>query len=309
MRRTEPSGAPAAFTRNAPPQVQPEEHAVHARPPKHLEERFDWYAEAIAQDPAALKGRWRESRMPGATALHLDLGCGKGEWTCQCAKEHPDELWVGFDNERICIAMSAKKAVVEDSISNVVFALSDGDALEQTVGDGEVDVLHLNFSTPCPRAKHAPQRLTHAERLMAYRRILAPGGCIQLKTDSQPLFDWSLHQLDYAGYQVSWSTRDLHALVAAGEPSPIDAGVVSGYEQRLVAKGAKVHALVAVPGPAPAQLPAQTCPQSLGDYLPQDLEALDYIPYGMEEFVENVVNRRRNEARRAQRARGNGTRG
>ena len=175
---------------------------MHARPPKHLEERFDWYAEAIAADPAALKGRWREQRMPGATALHLDLGCGKGEWTCACAKRHPGELWVGFDNERICIAMSAKKAVVEDSIPNVVFALSDGDALEETVGDGEIDVLHLNFSTPCPRAKHAPQRLTHAARLMAYRRILAPGGRIELKTDSQPFFDWSLHQFAYAGYEL-----------------------------------------------------------------------------------------------------------
>ncbi|MGN0072516.1 MAG: tRNA (guanine(46)-N(7))-methyltransferase TrmB [Coriobacteriales bacterium] len=280
---------------------------MHARPPKHLEERFDWYAPAIAQDPAALKGRWREQRMPAASSLHLDLGCGKGEWTCACAKKHPGELWVGFDNERICIAMSAKKAVVEESIPNVVFALSDGDALEETVGDGEVDVLHLNFSTPCPRTKHAGQRLTHAQRLIAYRRILAPGGRIELKTDSQPFFDWSLHQFAYAGYRISWSTRDLHALVAAGEDSPIDASVISGYEERLVAKGAKVHALVAVPGPVPAQLPQQSCPQSLGDYLPHDLENLGYIPYGMEEYVENVVNRRRNEARKAQRAGGDGT--
>lgn len=272
---------------------------MHARPPKHLEERFDWYAEAIAAEPAALKGRWRQERMPQARALHLDLGCGKGEWTCACAKKHPDELWLGFDNEQICVAMSAKKAVVEDSIPNVVFALSDGDALEETVGDGEVDVLHLNFSTPCPRTKYAEQRLTHAERLMAYRRILAPEGCIQLKTDSQPFFDWSLHQLAYAGYRVTWQTRDLHALVAAGGDSPIDPSVVSGYEERLAAKGAKVHALVAVPGPAPAALPAQKCPQGLIDYLPEDLESLAYIPYGMEEYVENVVNRRRNEARRA----------
>ena len=274
---------------------------MHARPPKHLEERFDWYAEAIAADPAALKGRWREQRMPGATALHLDLGCGKGEWTCACAKRHPGELWVGFDNERVCIAMSAKKAVVEDSIPNVVFALSDGNALDETIGDGEVDVLHLNFSTPCPRAKYAPLRLTHAQRLMGYRRILAPGGRIELKTDSQPFFDWSLHQFEYAGYQLLWSTRDLHALAASGEETPVDPSVVSGYEERLVAKGAKVHALVAVPGPAPAQLSAQDCPAGLAAYLPQDLENLAYIPYGMEEYVENVVNRRRNEARKAQR--------
>lgn len=275
---------------------------MHARPPKHLEERFDWYADAIAADPASLKGRWVAERMPHAAKLHLDLGCGKGEWTCANAKKHPDELWVGFDNEKVCIAMSAKKAVVEDQIPNVVFALSDGDHLPETIADGEVDVLHLNFSTPCPRRKYAPLRLTHAARLMEYRRILAPEGRLEIKTDSQPLFDWTLHQLGYAGYEVQWSCRDLHAAAAAGEDTPIDPTVVSGYEKRLVEKGAKVHCIVAVPGPAPAELPEQTCPQSLVDYLPEDLASIDYIPYGMEECVENLLNRQRNAERKARAA-------
>ena len=278
---------------------------MHARPPKHLEERFDWYASAIVEDPASLKGNWAATRMPGAQRVHLDLGCGKGEWTCASAKASPNDLWIGFDYEKICIAMSAKKAVVEDQIPNVVFAMTNGNTLAETIDDAEIDVLHLNFSTPCPRKKQAPQRLTHAQRLMEYRRILAPGGRIELKTDSQPFFDWTLHQLDYAGYQVQWSTRDLYALAATGNDTPIDPTIVSGYEQRLVAKGAKVHALIAVPGPVPDELPQQTCPQGLMDYLPHDAEelmALDYIPYGMEEYVENVVNRARNEARKAKAA-------
>lgn len=272
---------------------------MHARPPKHLEERFTWYAKAIANDPAALKGKWVATRMPHAAKLHLDLGCGKGEWTCASAVKHPDELWVGFDNEKICIAMSAKKAVVEADIPNVVFALSDGDHLPQTIAKGEVDVLHLNFSTPCPKRKFAPARLTHAARLMQYRRILAPEGRIEIKTDSQPFFDWTLHQLDYAGYQVAWSCRDLHAAAAAGQETPIDPAVVSGYEKRLVDKGARVHCIVAVPGPAPEELPNQDCPQSLVDYLPQDLASIDYVPYGMEECVENLLNRKRNLEQKA----------
>lgn len=273
---------------------------MHARKPKHLKERFDWYASAIEAAPQDARGSWRERRMPNATALHLDLGCGKGQWTCGAAKRNPQDLWVGFDNEDVCVALAAKKAVVEDQIPNVVFALSDCDELLDTMAPGEVDVLHLNFSTPCPRAKYAPLRLTHAERLMMCRQVLAPGGRIELKTDSQPFFDWTLHQLEYAGYRVTWSTRDLRALAANGEETPIDASIVSGYEDRLVAKGAKVHSLIAVPLEAPAQLPPQTCPQSLADYLPQDLESLEYIPYGMEEYVTNMVNRRRKLARKQQ---------
>ena len=272
---------------------------MHARKPKHLKERFDWYASAIEAAPQEVRGSWRERRMPKAEQLHLDLGCGKGQWTCEAAKRNPRDLWVGFDNEDVCIALAAKKAVVEDQIPNVVFALSDCDDLLQTMAPGEVDVLHLNFSTPCPRAKYAPLRLTHAERLMMYRQVLAPGGRIELKTDSQPFFVWTLHQLEYANYQVQWSTRDLRALATADKNTPIDAGIVSGYEDRLVAKGAKVHALIAVPLEAPSQLPAQSCPQSLAEYLPQDLESLEYIPYGMEEYVTNMVNRRRKLARKS----------
>ena len=275
---------------------------MHARPPKHLEERFDWYAAAIAAQPESLKGKWVATRMPAATKLHLDLGCGKGEWTCACAQKHPDELWVGFDNEKVCIAMSAKKAVVEASIPNVVFALTDGDSLPQTIADGEVDVLHLNFSTPCPRRKHADARLTHAKRLMEYRRILADDGRVEIKTDSQPFYDWTLHQLDYAGYDVLWSCRDLHAAAAQGQKTPIDPTIASGYEKRLIQKGARVHCIVAKPGCAPDSLPEQDCPQSLVDYLPQDLTSIDYVPYGMEECVENMLNRKRNLERKARAA-------
>ena len=272
---------------------------MHARPPKHLEERFDWYAPAIEADPRTACGKWKARRMPQAQAVHLDLGCGKGEWTCMAAKKAPQDLWIGFDNEKICIAMSAKKAVVQDSIPNVVFALTDADHLDETLGEGEIDVLHLNFSTPCPRAKYAPQRLTHATRLMAYRRILASGGRIELKTDSQPFFDWTLNQLDYAGYEITWLSRDLHAETATD--LPIDPELVSGYEQRTAQLGAKVHCLVAHPGPVPLELPKQTCSQSLMDYLPEDLWSMDYIPYGMEEAVVNFRNRRANEQARAER--------
>lgn len=274
---------------------------MHARKPKNLQERFDWYAAAIERAPQELRGLWREKRMPQARLVHLDLGCGKGQWTCAAAKANPQDLWIGFDNETVCIALAAKKAVVEDTIPNVVFSLSDGGALEQTIADGEVDVLHLNFSTPCPRAKYAPLRLTHAARLMEYRRILSDDGRLELKTDSQPFFDWTLHQLEYAGYVVTWSTRDLHADAANSGQTPIDPALVSGYEERLRAKGAKIHALVATPGPAPVELPEQTCAQSLADYLPQDLESLEYVPYGMEEYVTNIINRRRKLARKAQR--------
>ena len=47
----------------------------------------------------------------------------------------------------------------------------------------------------------------------------------------------------------------------------------SGYERKLVAKGAPVVGFCAVPGPAPEHV-EQTAPLSLVSYLPEDLENL-----------------------------------
>ena len=71
---------------------------------------------------------------------------------------------------------------------------------------------------------------------------------------------------------------------------------MSWYERRLSAQGAKVLAIEATPDPArEPDLDAdgrvrQTMPLSLIDYLPYDLEHMDYIPHGMQGTVINLRN-------------------
>ncbi len=61
----------------------------------------------------------------------------------------------------------------------------------------------------------------------------------------------------------------------------------SGYEERLAANGAKVFALEATPGPAPASF----SPTPQRGLVAQDLADLDYVPLGMEATVWNMRNR------------------
>ncbi len=74
--------------------------------------------------------------------------------------------------------------------------------------------------------------------------------------------------------------------------------VRSEYDEKLVEKGAVVYSLIAHPGPAPAAM-EQTTKLGLVDYLPEDLDTLEHIPYGMEDTVFNMRNRKKN-AREAQ---------
>ena len=62
----------------------------------------------------------------------------------------------------------------------------------------------------------------------------------------------------------------------------------SAYEAKLTAQGAVVCGFEAVPGPAPEHV-EQTALLSLVSYLPEDIENLTYVPYGMQGYVANTI--------------------
>lgn len=241
----------------------------------------DATAERLALDSALIR------RDVPFKRVVLDLGCGKGEYTVACAKRTPDTLFVGIDVDPICVLRSAEEAVREN-VGNAAFIHDSDPDLARYFALGELSAILVNFPTPFPKKKKAPLRLTYVDRLMRYRALLAPGAPLRLRTDSQPFRDFSLAQLELAGYVVTWSTDHVREMFP-DEPE-------SGYERKLVAKGAPVLGFAAVPGPVPERI-EQTAPLSLASYLPDDLEGMTYIPHGMQGTVENM--RARNANRRA----------
>ena len=154
---------------------------------------------------------------------------------------------------------------------------------------GELSALLMNFPTPFPKKKKAHLRLTYLDRLMTYRPLLGQGAGIRLRTDSQPLRDFTLTQLELAGYKVTWRSEDVRAEFP-DEPW-------SAYERKLTEQGACAFGISACPGPAPERV-EQTAPLSLVSYLPDNLDQLDYVPHGMQGCVENLRNRNARERAR-----------
>ena len=263
-------------------------HGLHIRLPKNfvLEERLERYADAIEPNPYAWRGVWARVCAPvGSPAyreVRLDLGCGRGSFTVEMARREPGVLFIGMDSEPICIAYAAQ-AGCESGLPNVLFVPGSAMRIKDMFAPGELACIYLNFPTPFPRKKDSSKRLVNLERLMDYRDVLAAGGEVRLRTDSQPLFDFALTQVPLAGYELAWSSRDARA-DRPDEPT-------SEYEVKLGAKGARVCAYVATPGPAPAH-PVQTAEMSLAAYIPEDLTSFDgYAPHGMEATIQNLRNR------------------
>ena len=278
-----------------------------ARSRKHkgfdLEKRLAAAATAVERDPARWRGRWHTWHAAETTAgtrpwrrVVVDLGCGKGAATVALAATHPDTLFVGIDAEPVCTLQSAEKAVAAH-LSNAVFPLCADPQLPGLFAPGEIDRLAMNFPTPHPKKKHAPLRLTHVNRLIAYRPLLAPGAVLALKTDSDPFLQFSLEELALARYRVVQTARDWRA-AHPDEPA-------TEYEEKLVAKGAPVLGLLALPTAEPAPRPediVQTAHLSLYDYLSANLDELAYVPHGMEGAVENMRNHARRLAEKHTRA-------
>lgn len=233
---------------------------------------------------AATKATDTSSNGKAYEKVVLDLGSGKGEYTITCAKLHPETLYIGIDIEEICMIRSAERAL-NANVSNAVFITANDPDLQTLFAPGELDGILMNFPTPYPNKKRAPLRLTYLDRLLTYRAILAPGATLRLRTDSLPLRDFSLTQLELAGYNLIWNSDDVRALFP-DEPT-------SGYEEKLTAQGAVVCGFEAVPGPEPEHI-EQTAPLSLVSYLPENIEDMNYIPYGMQGCVENMRGRRAN---------------
>lgn len=282
---------------------------THIRTPKNfvLEERLERYARAIETHPEHLAGHWAHACYPLETPLqepdahpntrqyervHLDLGCGKGSFIIQSAQRDPRTLFIGMDTEPICIAYAAQR-ICASELPNAIVTPRGAHAVEQIFSPGEIDAITLNFSTPYPKAHDVRRRLTTIEHLMAYRHVLAPGGTLTLRTDSQPLRDWSLIQLDAAGYETLWVSDD----VRTDHPNIPE----TEYETRLRENGAHVWGICATPGAEPTEemlARGREANPSLMTYLPDDLDALDYVPLGMEAAVLNARNRRRRAAER-----------
>ena len=267
--------------------------AIHVRTPKNfvLEERLERYGRAIETTPERYAGLWCEACAPAGgspfTRLHLDLGCGKGTYLVERARHEPDTLFIGMDQEPICIAYAAQK-VCESDLANALVLPRGAAALSGLFTEGELDAITINFPTPCPKARHAERRLVHVDALMSYRPLLAAGATVTLRTDSQPLRDYARGQFAAAGYDALWLSDD----VRAEHPEHPE----TEYERRTRAMGASVYGICATPGtePTPEQIAAgHTQEQSLACYLPQDLDSLTYVPLGMEEAVENFKNRAR----------------
>ena len=170
--------------------------------------------------------------------LHIEIGCGKGNFACGMAEAHPDVNFIAVEKvaDVCCLALEKARDRKEGRESdNLRFYIGDANTLAEILPFHSVDCIYLNFSDPWPKKGHTKRRLTYRSFLEIYRGLLREGGVLKLKTDNVGLFDFSLEEFEAAGLTFLMQTRDLHASEYA------EGNIMTEYEKNFSEKGVSIN--------------------------------------------------------------------
>ena len=182
------------------------------------------HEEVVVASPASMKGHWR-ARL-NKDNLHLEIGCGKGDYFTHMAAMYPESGWIGVEKNINVAAIAAKKLVDSNNINQLLIAM-DAEKIDEWFDHGEVDVIHLNFSDPWPKAGYKKRRLSHRRFIEVYENLLSDKGQIIMKTDNRKLFEFSLLEFAQCNFILTDVSVDFRA-----EEHPED--VMTEYDTKLV---------------------------------------------------------------------------
>ena len=208
---------------------------MRVRKKKNGAQRIEACSHLLVSDLLALGAP--ENIFAEPAPLHLEIGCGKGNFACGMSEKYPDVNFIAVEKVADVCCVALEKAVArtsERARDNLRFLIGDAKILDETVKPHSVDCIYLNFSDPWPKSGHAKRRLTYRTFLAIYEKLLKEDGILKLKTDNVGLFDFTLEELEAFGATVLWQTRDLH-----NEPEAKD-NVMTEYEKNFSENGVSI---------------------------------------------------------------------
>lgn len=180
-----------------------------------------------------LKESWKKEYFKNIHPVTLELGCGKGEYTIGLAAGNPAKNFIGIDLKGARLWRGCK-CVEEQGLTNVAFIRSRIDHIEHFFGKNEISEIWITF--PDPQRGKARKRLTSPVFLDRYKKILCSDNMVHLKTDDQPLYEYTLEVVKEQGYEIVFSTDDLYNSGFAGDASRFR----TFYESMWLEKGKNI---------------------------------------------------------------------
>lgn len=192
--------------------------------------------EEVLNDSLEIKGNWRKNFFKNNNPLVLELGCGKGEYSVNLAKAFPEMNFLGIDIKGARFWRGAKIAL-EENLENVGFLRTQIELVDHIFEENEVDEIWITFPDPQIKYKRTKHRLTNADFLQKYKKILKPDGVVHLKTDSEFMHGYTLGLLHGLGETIEYAHHDIYG--SQGAPEAVT-NIQTFYEKQYLEIGKKI---------------------------------------------------------------------
>jgi tRNA (guanine-N7-)-methyltransferase len=131
------------------------------------------------------QARWPDwTRDFGRNApLELEVGPGRGAFGLDHCASHPEVNYVAIETRRSdCELIRARAA--RRALRNLIVLQGDAKLLiPRLFPDGSLAAIHVQFPDPWWKTRHHKRRMVDAEFAALMRRLLAPGGVVDFRTD------------------------------------------------------------------------------------------------------------------------------
>lgn len=204
--------------------------------------RKKWWArpemeksDLVITEPAGLKGKWQQE-FKNNNPIQLELGCGRGKFITEKAKNNPDINFIAIDLKDEVLIYVLRK-VQEEELFNVRIVPLNIMFIENIFDKDEISKIYINFCNPWPKERHNKRRLTHIIFLQMYKKFLMSDSEIWFKTDDTELFNDSIEYFKGEGFTIKYLTFDL-------QESGFNENVETEYESKFKTMGLKIMFLI-----------------------------------------------------------------
>ena len=196
-------------------------------------------------NPEEYKGKWKEKFKNKENPIHLELGCGKGQFISRLASKNSNINYIAIDLVDAMLGL-AKRNVEEEykvqnkEVDNLILTRFDIERILLILNkEDNIKRIYINFCNPWPKGKHIKKRLTHTRQLEKYKEFLDDNGEIYFKTDDDDLFASSLIYFEESGFEIVKRTYDLHSETDFWD------NIETEHEKMFSEQGIKIKALIA----------------------------------------------------------------
>ncbi len=144
-------------------------------------------------------------------SLHLDIGCGSGDFLMNLAKYNKNWNYIGLEIREKLVNKSKLK-LKDETIDNLFFAFGNAEYLiEDCIGKFPADIVSsvsFNFPDPWFKKKHHKRRIIRPQLIHKISQLMANGGYISIKSDVEELFEYMDETIIKSKYFSTYIYRD-----------------------------------------------------------------------------------------------------